>query len=571
MQRFVAEVPHLVITKVRDTGWKMLAIYSAIALVVVLLLVQLFYPSNTLLPLTSVDGMSLSGKTKQQAITALNKAYADQTIAIYMGSSKKPVTSPKLSAVDGKVDNTARINSMNYRWYMRLVPTSLFWSAHTASAVPAPTFGNGFDAYVTKHLMADCQQAPVNASLKPSGDTLVLVPAVTGGTCEQADVVKSIKAARPGLTKETAVRVARTEKAPEVLNEAATNLAGVLNSRLKNGVNLSVLDTALTIAPKDIISWLDFAPDGSNLVATVNADRAGDWLNKNVADKVAVKAGVSYIKTLDFTELSRVNGNPGRAVDIATTVTSLQEVVNGNDSTANVATQAVPPSEQYTRTYSPNDTGLSALMANYAHDHSGTFGVSMVELDGKKRRASYNADTQFVTASTYKLFVAYSLMKQIDGGQRDWASSADCFNKMISYSDNACAEKFLYGIGLSPITNDIHAIGLNNSTFMKTGGPYTTANDLTLLLGMIATGQNFSSSNQQRFISAMKANVYRQGIPAGAQGTVADKVGFLNGLLHDAAIVYGPHGTYVLAIMTDGSSWGNIADLAKQIDVLHAQ
>jgi beta-lactamase class A len=79
----------------------------------------------------------------------------------------------------------------------------------------------------------------------------------------------------------------------------------------------------------------------------------------------------------------------------------------------------VPPTEQYTRTYSASDAGLSALLANYAKDHPGTFGISMVELDGKKRRAEYNGDKQFVTASTYKLFVAYSLMKQIDAGKRE--------------------------------------------------------------------------------------------------------------------------------------------------------
>ena len=142
---------------------------------------------------------------------------------------------------------------------------------------------------------------------------------------------------------------------------------------------------------------------------------------------------------------------------------------------------------------------------------------------------------------------------------------------MISNSDNACAESFLNSLGLSTVTKDIQAIGLKNSTFMKTGGPFTTANDLSLLLGMIATGQNFSSANQQRLVAAMKANVYRKGIPAGANGTVADKVGFLNGLLHDAAIVYGSNGTYVLAVMTDGSSWATIADLTKQIDALRAQ
>jgi len=246
-------------------------------------------------------------------------------------------------------------------------------------------------------------------------------------------------------------------------------------------------------------------------------------------------------------------------------------VVDGVLARAAVVTKAVPPLEQYTRTYSASDAGLTALMTNYAKDHPGTFGISMVELDGKKRRAEYNGTKQFVTASTYKLFVAYSLMKQIDAGKRDWDSSAACFNKMISQSDNACAESFLTSLGLTNVTKDINAIGLKDSNFTKSGGPYTTANDLVLLTGMIATGQNFSSANQQRLIAAMKGNVYRNGIPAGASGTVADKVGFMGGLLHDAAIVYGPNGTYVLAIMTDGSSWATIADLTRQLDTLHAQ
>ena len=162
-------------------------------------------------------------------------------------------------------------------------------------------------------------------------------------------------------------------------------------------------------------------------------------------------------------------------------------------------------------------------------------------------------------------------MKQIDEGKRSWASDEACFNKMISLSDNDCAKKFLNEIGHQKITNDIQAIGLTNSTFMKSDGIYTTPNNQALLAGMIATGQNFSSANQQRLISAMKGNVYRQGIPAGVSGTVADKVGFLDGLLHDTAIIYGTNGTYVLSIMTDGSSWANIAELARQIDALRAQ
>lgn len=69
---------------------------------------------------------------------------------------------------------------------------------------------------------------------------------------------------------------------------------------------------------------------------------------------------------------------------------------------------------------------------------------------------------------------------------------------MISNSDNACAEAFLENLGLSNVTKDINAIGLKNSNFTKTGGPYATANDLALLLGMLQSGQNFSPVNRDR-------------------------------------------------------------------------
>ena len=88
-------------------------------------------------------------------------------------------------------------------------------------------------------------------------------------------------------------------------------------------------------------------------------------------------------------------------------------------------------------------------------------------------------------------------------------------------------------------------------------------------MASLATGQiSLNQSSQNRLIDALKRNEFRQGVPAGATGQVADKVGFLNGLLHDAAIVYSPSGTYALSVMTDGSSWAKIAELTREIEKL---
>ena len=559
-------------------NWKRFGVYGAAAVIGLLLLIQVFYPNDRLLPLARIDGLSVGGMTKRDATTMLNNAYQQHQAKIYMGVDTDPFVSPHLSDIDVTVDNAARVEAISYPVIMRLIPTSLFWASLKRSAPPAPTFGAKFETFVDQSLMKECTKKPVDASLKATGTTLDLVPAVPGGQCERADVLGALKTMRPVLGADTAIKVGQTVIQPSVADDTARAYGRALSTRLAGGVSLVVNDGQLTLPAADVLGWLDFVVDGNSLVARVNADRAGGYLSGTVASKVAVKPGVSYITTVDFTETARVNGASGRALDVNGTVASIERAVRGDADTASALTVSVPPTEQYTRSYSPTDAGLSALLANYAKDHAGTYGISLVELDGKKRRANSDGDKKFVTASTYKLFVAYSVLKRIDGGTRSWDTDADCFNKMISQSDNACAESLQTSLGggsiskgAGAITKDINAIGLKNSNFTEAGGPFTTANDLALLLGMLQSGQNFSPTNRERLINAMLANAYRKGIPAGANGSVADKVGFMDGLLHDAAIVYSPSGTYVLVVMSNGSSWATIADLAKQIDTLRAQ
>jgi beta-lactamase class A len=66
----------------------------------------------------------------------------------------------------------------------------------------------------------------------------------------------------------------------------------------------------------------------------------------------------------------------------------------------------------------------------------------------------------------------------------------------------------------------------------------------------------------------MKNQRYREGIPAGSDFTVADKVGFLDGYLTDGAIVYAGDRPYVLVVFTYGESWSLIANITRQIETL---
>jgi beta-lactamase class A len=324
---------------------------------------------------------------------------------------------------------------------------------------------------------------------------------------------------------------------------------------------------------------MDFAIEDGTLTPRLSNERAAEFMAKNIAPKVAVAAGVTKVTTNDFIETSRRDGPNGQALHIENTLANILAYLKGERDEAAVVTDLTAPRVEYWRSYSPTDTGLSALLTNFAKDHVGTFGVSFVELSGQHRRATYNETRSFVTASTYKLFVAYGTLRRIDAGTWGWddANIADgrnlatCFDDMIVKSDNACAQALLKKIGYQKLTDEVKEIGLDDTSFVSDITPHSTAADESLFLAQLELSQlPISSASRDRMLGAMKRNIYRQGVPAGASGQVADKVGFLWGLLHDSAIVYWGCGSFVLVVLSDGSCWGAFADLTREIEALRA-
>ncbi|MCL2037723.1 serine hydrolase [Candidatus Saccharibacteria bacterium] len=208
--------------------------------------------------------------------------------------------------------------------------------------------------------------------------------------------------------------------------------------------------------------------------------------------------------------------------------------------------------------------------------------VALIDLSDKDRgRVNYNGDMEFTAASTYKLYVAYLMINAVETGKTKWTSGLNgtsldqCFQIMILNSDNACPEAYLSQVGFSKANAQIHALGLSDRTQVVAYDMLTTANDLALFLQKLYKGELMNADNQAKLIDVMKRQIYRQGISAGILArnkttgqtdSVANKVGFMNSLLHDAGIVYSEKGNYVLAIMTNGESWPFIAQLSTWID-----
>jgi beta-lactamase class A len=572
----------------RIGGWlrlrrKRLLLFGGGGILVLLLTAQILYPSDRLLPYMTVDNLNFSGWSKDDTVKSLNDRYQIAPISLYFGTASRAYRTPKPSEIGLSIDNTSRINNMNYPWYLRIVPTSLLWMHFIIQPSKSPDLsrdGEVLIAYLQKELGDSCNVQPINATIDVIDGKLAVVKGSQGGTCNPDDVTKLMMNVVPSITSSAKVDVPVKLVPASVGDNDAQNLADKLDKQLANGAVVAAGSSSVTIPKDQLYSWLSFSETDGKLDYSFDATKASSYLKTTLAAKVAVPAGVTKVATYDFVETSRQVGSSGQALDVAGTLGNIKSFIDGASQQAVAATSAVAPTLQYSRSYSSTNQGLSALMQNYAQSHAGVYGVAMIELSGQNRRASYNSDASFTTASTYKLFVAYSSLKRIESGDWHWSDQilngqdlTACFNNMIVNSDNACGAALLAKIGYTNITNEAHAIGCDGTSFLGSNGIKTTPDDLALFLAELQSGQILSQqSSRDTLINAMERNLYRQGIPSGIKSaTVADKVGFLDNLLHDAAIVYAPSGTYVLVIMTNGSSWANIADLTSQIEALRTQ
>lgn len=187
--------------------------------------------------------------------------------------------------------------------------------------------------------------------------------------------------------------------------------------------------------------------------------------------------------------------------------------------------------------------------------------------------ASVNADTQFVSASIYKLFVAYGIYQEVDAGtikltdkMTGYAAKStvdECLDMMITISDNTCAVALGELYGWSKLDAMLASAGYSKTkldNYDEAGNldsdKQTTANDVAKLLRSLYDGTLLGATATKQFIAYLKADQINYMLPSGLpDGTVfAHKVGYLEDYQHDAGIVYGDNGDVLVVMLTKG--WG---------------
>lgn len=273
------------------------------------------------------------------------------------------------------------------------------------------------------------------------------------------------------------------------------------------------------------------------------------------------------------------------------------ETVTATNNPQPAATNTTTPTATITPKQTPalvaptdhTDAGLTNIVNTWAAKQAVSVTVSVQEINGNLRGASYKQTTSIIPASTYKIYAAYAMLHEIEKGNYTLSTKLSDGNtvqtditNMIVVSDNAAGRAIGFAIGWKNINALLAAQGLTATDLYNyvppstapVGDKHTTAKDLTLILKKLANGSLLNPEHTEFLLGLMKRQTHRTGIPAGVPAgvAVADKPGWLsvsagegNDIRNDAGIVYGPKSTYVLVVTTTGTTETRIADLSQQV------
>ncbi len=268
---------------------------------------------------------------------------------------------------------------------------------------------------------------------------------------------------------------------------------------------------------------------------------------------------------------------PTPVTPVAVPTVPLPEVKSLEQLSADVAVPALPASFA-----SPvEDPALAALIRTTLSGYEGTYSVVVRNLEDG-RSASLNEGQVYKAASLFKLVYLLEAYRQRDAGEIDFSqlltldeeyvaydfgtlellgleegdmlSVADALKAMIIVSDTPTAVMIQDLVGPVRAEQTLRSLGINDMSVLKPELP-TTARDMALLMAAVAAGAGVTAESQREMLALLLQEGIRGGIPSGVppNSAVAHKTGNLTNVTHDVALVWGPAGPYVIAVLSDRS------------------
>lgn len=227
-------------------------------------------------------------------------------------------------------------------------------------------------------------------------------------------------------------------------------------------------------------------------------------------------------------------------------------------------------------------TFLKDVVSSALSGGQGDYAVSIKNLKSNESY-SLNADKVYDAASLYKLWVMAVAYQQIQQGKlnpdevladdvqdlnerfniaseeaelTDGSVSftvRDALNQMITISHNYAALLLTEKVGGSNIAAFLKENGMNNSLLDIDGYPKTNAHDTALFLEKLYKGELANKKYTDEMISLLKNQQRNNKIPKNLpkETEVAHKTGEIDGVTHDAGIVYLPNTDYIIVVLSN--------------------
>lgn len=228
-------------------------------------------------------------------------------------------------------------------------------------------------------------------------------------------------------------------------------------------------------------------------------------------------------------------------------------------------------------------TELESSLQAYVADQPGTWGYFLIDLT-TGQTVGMDAETMFPAASTIKLPLALYIMDEVSQGRTrldelityqdsDWQDGAGYLAEelspgstitverlvetMIRYSDNVAKNMLTRRFDQDGLFAWIRAQG--GQVELRDDGDggliYTNAETLGRMMNLLYTDQAFRNAElRQELLTWLETTVYQDraaaGVPEGVK--VAHKIGNLPYVVNDIALVWAPHGPYILAALSEG-------------------
>lgn len=537
---------------------------------VVIIALQLLYPPGRGLPLARIGQQSIAYEEQDELSKKIQILFTDTSFTVQLNDKK--VTS-RLAEAGAELNMEAMVDrAVEYPLWQRFVPFSIFFHQPNLAQFDV-TFNDEQLGEYTKKAAQQLSVSPVDAGLTITDGKLV-VTEPRDGYAVTPDILREKITSAQHIAEDATIQVAATTVKPKRSMKDIEPVRAQAESYIAHTLTLKGQDNkTIEVQPIDIAAWLSVEFKDNGEVVLVIKDEAVAAYVSHIAKQVDIAPGVARAKLVDGVEISRTAAPNGLGVNQAQLVADLKAAVvaEASKKTILLVMGPVPPTVQYDRSYSSTRAGLQAY-ADYL-GQSSNVRIAITQLDGNGWSVGARENEGTVAASTYKVFLSLVLFDKINSGELRWSDPiqgydmAVCLEKTIVVSANECAEELLGKFGRTNINNFLYARGISRTTtFTNASATQTSAADLNRLMIGIYNGSLLSGDNRSNLLDKMGRQVYRNGIPAGSKGSVQDKVGFLWDYLNDSAIVRHPKGTYAMTILTKGSSWGNIAQITRDVE-----